>query len=75
MYKYTNEAHHGHMTLSKVCESHKFDVPLNTVFDALERDLVLSSRVAQGSEAKRRKNLAFLNKYEGGLLIGLVELF
>ena len=43
MYKYTNEAHHGHMTLSKVCESHKFDIPLNTVFDALERDLVLSS--------------------------------
>ena len=50
MYWYTDEVHHGHVTLSKV------------------------SQVTEGPEAKRRKNLAaFLNRYVGGLLIGLVE--
>ena len=63
MYRYTDEARHGHVTLSKVCESHKFYAPANAVFDALEGDLVRSSRVARGPEAKRRKYLvAFLNK-------------
>ena len=43
MYRYTDEAHNGHVSLSKVCESHKFATPANAVFDALEGDLVRSS--------------------------------
>ena len=43
MYKYTDEARHDHVTLSKVCESHKFAIPENAVLDALEGDLVRSS--------------------------------
>ena len=75
METYTDEACHGHVTLSKIGESHKFDASANAVFDALKGDLVCSSRVARGPEAKRRKNLvAFLNRYVGGLPIGLVEL-
>ena len=76
MYRYmVDEARHDHVTLSKVCESHKFAIPANAAFDALEGDLVRSSQVARGGpETKRRKNLAaFLNRYVGGLLIGLVE--
>ena len=54
MYRYTDEACHGHVSLPKVRGSHKFATPANAVFDALEGDLVCSSRVARGTEAKRR---------------------
>ena len=34
MYRYMGEVRHDHVTLSKVCESHKFAIPANAVFDA-----------------------------------------
>ena len=43
MYRYMDEAHSGHVSLSKICESHNFATPADAVFDALEGDLVYSS--------------------------------
>ena len=43
MYRYTDEAHNGHVSLSKICESHNFATPANVVFDAIKGDLVYSS--------------------------------
>ena len=52
MYRHRNEVCHSHVTLSKVCKLHKFDTSANDMFDTLKGDLVHSSRVAQGPEAK-----------------------
>ena len=74
LYVYANDARDGHMTLTKFGESHNYVTPAKAVFVALERYLVHSSRVAPGLEAKKRKNRAvFLNRFVGGLPIGLVE--
>ena len=71
---YADDVRHGYVTLTKFCESHNYVTLAKAVFVALLRDLVHSSRVARGLEAKRRKNRAvFLNRFVGGLLIGLVE--
>ena len=74
MYVYADDAHHSHVTLTKFCKSHNYVTPAKAVFVALERSLMHSSRVARGPEAKRRKNRAvFLNRFVGGLPIGLEE--
>ena len=74
LYVYADDVRHGHVTLTKFCESHNYVTPAKAVFVALERSLMHSSQVARGPKAKRRKNQeVFLNRFVGGLPIGLEE--
>ena len=72
---YTADARHGHVTLSKVRESHNnFATPQRLhLLPSRECLCIVYSRVARGPEVKRRKNQApFLNRLVGGLPFGLV---
>lgn len=43
MYTHADDAHHGHMTLTKsnkVCKSHNYPTPAKAAFVALKKDLV-----------------------------------
>ena len=74
LYVYTADARHGHVTLSKVRESHNLATyTAKAALIALERVFVYCSRVARDLEVKRRKNQApFLNRLVRGLPFGLV---
>ena len=54
LYMYTADARHGHVTLSKVRESHNFATPQRLHLLPSREVFVHCSRVARGPEVKER---------------------
>ena len=66
MYVYADDARHGHVTLTKFCETHNYITPAKALLPSRET-------WCTPAEPEEKRIGLFLNRFVGELPIGLVE--